>query len=134
MNPLTPQTKTWLEMAENDFDFAGDILRRGQRPFYAAHFCHQAVEKLLKAIVQERSGDTPPRTHNFKLLGKAAGLSLNERMENILFSRAPHYLGTRYPEDIQKLYQRYTKEYVTDLFSRTEELFEWLKEQLTSSV
>lgn len=56
---MKPQTKTWLEMAENDLAFAQDIIKRKQRPFYAAHFCHQSIEKLLKAIIQERTGEIP---------------------------------------------------------------------------
>jgi HEPN domain-containing protein len=130
---MKPQTETWLEMAENDLAFAREVLQHGQRPFYAAHFCHQSVEKLLKAIVQERSEDTPPRTHNFTILIKHAGIDLPPEKEEILLSLAPHYLATRYPEDISRLYRQYTDDYVRNLLSRTEELFSWLKTGLTSS-
>jgi HEPN domain-containing protein len=129
---MRSQTLTWLEMAENDFAFAKEVLRNGQRPFYAAHFCHQSVEKLLKAIVQERTGSTPPRTHNFTALSRHGGIDLPPEMEEILLSLAPHYLATRYPEDISRLYQQYTDDYVRRLLSRTEELFSWLKNRLTS--
>jgi len=129
---LKSQTRTWIEMAENDLDFARDILRHHQRPFYSAHFCHQAIEKMLKAIVQERTGEVPPRTHNFNLLCKNAGLVLPEDMADILHSLSPHYIGTRYPEDIQKLYRKYTEEYVSGMFNRTETLYKWLKQLLMS--
>ncbi|MFA4973428.1 MAG: HEPN domain-containing protein [bacterium] len=129
---MKPQTKTWLEMAQNDLDFARDVLRNKQRPFYAAHFCHQAVEKILKALVQERTSEVPPRTHNFTLLSRHAGLDLPANMSDVLLSLAPHYLGTRYPEDIQNLYRQYTEEYVKGLFDRTEVLFKWLKNVLIS--
>jgi HEPN domain-containing protein len=119
-------------MAENDLDFARDILRHRQRPFYAAHFCHQSIEKVLKAVVQERTGEVPPRTHNFSMLCKAAALALPEDMADILHSLSPHYLGTRYPEDIQNLYRQYTEEHVAALLGRTEALFQWLKSCLTS--
>jgi len=119
---LTPQTKTWLEMVENDLDFARGILRHRQRPFYAAHFCHQAVEKVLKAIVQQRTGEPPPRTHHFHFLCKSAGIDLPQEMADILHSLSPHYLGTRYPEDIHNLYRQYSEEFVTGLLERTEAL------------
>jgi len=127
---MKTQTKTWLEMAQNDLDFARDILKNKQRPFYAAHFCHQAVEKILKAIIQERTDETPPKTHNFNLLCKHTGLNLPDEMQKNLFSLAPHYLGTRYPEDINKLYKQYDLQFVQNLFGRTEELFKWLKNTL----
>lgn len=129
---MKAQTKTWLEMAENDLAFAQDIIKRKQRPFYAAHFCHQSVEKILKAIIQERTNEMPPKTHNFNLLSKHANLKLPADMESILLSLAPHYLGTRYPEDISKLYQQYTFDYVKQILERTEALFAWLKNTLTS--
>jgi HEPN domain-containing protein len=129
---LKPQTKTWLEMAQNDLDFARDILRNKQRPFYAAHFCHQSIEKILKAVVQERTGEVPPRTHNFNILSKNAGLNLPDYISDILLSLAPHYLGTRYPEDIQNLYRQYTEEYVQEMFGNTETLFQWLQNVLMS--
>jgi HEPN domain-containing protein len=119
-------------MAQNDLDFANDILRNKQRPFYAAHFCHQAIEKILKALVQERTGEVPPKTHNFTLLRKHAGLKLPAEMSDMLLTLSPHYLGTRYPEDIQNLYRQYTDEYVKELFDKTEALFQWLKSVLTS--
>lgn len=53
-------------------------------------------------------------------------------MESVLLSLSPHYLGTRYPEDISKLYQQYTFDYVKKILERTEALFEWLKNTLTS--
>lgn len=130
---MKKQTKTWLEMAQNDLDFARDILHRGQRPFYAAHFCHQAIEKILKAIIQERTGETPPRIHNFSLLRERAGITLPEEKEQALLSLAPHYLSTRYPEDINELYRHYTPDVVRDLFQRTEELFQWFKDILSTS-
>lgn len=124
---MRPQTETWLELAKNDLDFARDILKNKKRQYYAAHFCHQAIEKILKAIVQEKTGTTPPKVHNFNILCEAAGLVLPPDIKDILLSLSPHYLGTRYPEDISKLYQKYSLKYVQDIFKRTEELFKWLE-------
>jgi len=129
---MKPQTKTWLEMAENDLAFAQDIIKHKQRPFYAVHFCHQSIEKILKAIIQERTNEMPPKTHNFNLLCKHAGLKLPPDIEQSLFSLAPHYLGTRYPEDISKLYRQYTFDYAKQILERTEALFAWLKNTLKS--
>ena len=128
---MDKKTQTWLEMARNDLAFAATIIKNKQRPFYAAHFCHQAVEKILKAFVQHRTGEAPPRTHNFKILCEVAKLDLPDDKKEFLQRLAPNYIGTRYPEDIEELYKQYTEDYVKRLFSQTEELFTWLEPRLT---
>lgn len=75
---MDKKTQTWLEIAENDLEFAEQILKNRQRPYYAVHFCHQAVEKI---------------------------------------DLAPHYLGTKYPEDLAKFYRQYSIAFVENLFA-----------------
>ena len=65
---MKKKTKTWLELATNDLKLAEELLSRKGRVYYAAHFCHQAIEKLLKAIIAERTDEIPFPTHNFKIL------------------------------------------------------------------
>lgn len=129
---MKEKATTWLELAENDLEFARGILRGGQRPHYAVHYCHQAIEKLLKAIVQERSSEDPKRTHNFKTLCQQAKLKLPENIEAFLVRLSPHYLASRYPEDMKKFYALYTTAYAAKLLQETERSFAWLRGQLTS--
>ena len=101
--------------------------KRG-RAYYAAHFCHQAIEKMLKAVIAEKTDKIPLPTHNFKLLLDQAKLhDFPEKGKEFIFSMMPHYIGTKYPEDIVRLYQRYTKTFVTKLYQNTQEIFKWLK-------
>lgn len=65
---MKKKTKTWLELATNDLKLAEELLSRKGRVYYAAHFCHQAIEKMLKAIIAERTNEIPLPTHNFKIL------------------------------------------------------------------
>lgn len=65
---MTNKTKTWLELATNDLALAQELLDRKKNVYYAAHYCHQAVEKLLKAIISQRTARIPFPTHNFKIL------------------------------------------------------------------
>lgn len=121
------KTQTWFEMAKDDLEFARDILAARKRPHYAAHFCHQTIEKLLKAIVQKRTNSTPMPTHNFKTLCSQAGLELPPDKMQWLFDLAPHYLGARYPEDLFQLQKKYTQEFSQRLFNETKEFFRWLE-------
>lgn len=99
------KTQTWMELAENDLEFAEQILRNRQRPYYACNECHQAIEKILKAVIQERSGEIPPRTHNLPMLAKVSGLEFSDGHRRFLLQLNPHYMGTRYPDDAALLYR-----------------------------
>lgn len=129
---MKEKTKTWLEIAENDLEFAQSILKHNQRPYYAVHFCHQAIEKILKGIVQEYTSETPKLTHNFKALCEQGPIELSPKIESFLIKLAPHYLASKYPDDLQALYKKYSEEYVQNLLQETKEAFQWFKNYLTS--
>jgi HEPN domain-containing protein len=124
---MDSKTQTWLTLAQEDLDFAQDILKNGRRPHYAAHFCHQSIEKLLKAIVQAMTQETPIPTHNFKTLCKQASLELPPTRMEWLLNLAPHYLGTRYPEDLFELRKQYSQQVSETLHQETKEFFTWLR-------
>lgn len=70
-------------------------------------------------------------THNFNLLLNQAGFKdIPENKKKMIFSLTPHYIGTKYPEDIANLYKLYTKAFVQRLYKQTEEVFRWLKNYL----
>lgn len=129
---MKEKTKTWLELAENDLEFSEKILQNNNRPYYAIHFCHQAIEKLLKAIVQECTDEAPKRTHNFKMLWEQAEIALTEDQKLQLLALMPHYIGTKYPEDVRDLHRTYTPEFVNKTLINTKEIFQWLKNYLIS--
>ncbi len=115
----------------NDLEFAENILKNNNRPYYSIHFCHQAIEKLLKAIVQEHTPESPKRTHNFKMLWEQAHIPLSDDQKLQLLALMPHYLGTKYPEDVRDLHRTYTPEFVKKTLNTTKELFQCLKNYLT---
>jgi HEPN domain-containing protein len=128
---MKERTRTWLELASNDLSLAKELSRRKHKVYYSAHFCHQAIEKLLKAIISERTDKIPLPTHNFKILLDQAGLKdIADDKKKFLLSLTPHYIGTKYPEDVAKLYKEYTKDFVRALCKNTEEAFRWLKAYL----
>ena len=124
------KTKTWFELARNDLKFAESILKNKNRPHYAVHFCHQAIEKILKAIITEKTTKYPPRTHNLQILYQQTGIELPVDMQKFLYTLSPHYLATKYPEDITKLYKAYNQRYGIKTLNQTKELFKWLKQHL----
>ena len=115
-------------LASNDLSLAKELVSKSGRAYYSAHFCHQAIEKLLKGVICELTDEIPFPTHNFKLLLDQAKLKdIPQDKKEFIFGLTPHYIGTKYPEDIAKLYKQYTKDYVAKLHEKTQEVFKWLK-------
>lgn len=129
---MKEKSKNWLELADSDLEFAKNIFSNKNRLHYAVHFCHQALEKILKAIIQEYTDEFPRYTHNFKILWEQGKIPLDEDQKLKLLNILPHYIGTKYPEDIRKLHQTYSEKFVHKIINDTEELFQWLKDYLLS--
>ena len=96
---MTPETAQWVRYAEEDWQVANEVA--GRRPPHrnaACFHCQQAVEKYLKALLQEL-GLAVPRTHNIKqlidlLVPHEATLSRFRRSGGSLTKYAVEY---RYP-------------------------------------
>ena len=62
----------WLAYAEADRQAAEHLLESGDYMACAFH-CHQAVEKLLKAIIVAETQKRPPYLHSLRLLLEQIG-------------------------------------------------------------
>lgn len=123
---MKPKTFAWVKIADNDLAVARDNFRDGHFA-HAAYLCHQTVEKYLKAVVQELTNEIPPHTHNFNVLLETAGIKIYEEIEEKILRLAPHYIPTRYPEELEKLQEQYTHEATEKYINDTEEIILWLK-------
>ena len=81
-----------VRISKKDFDFARILLKDKERLYYCVHFCHQAIEKLLKAVIQEYTDKIPLRTHNLPKLLKQGGLKSPKEKEEFLLTLNPHYV------------------------------------------
>ena len=97
MNDLTAE---WIAKAEGDYATAGRELRARRRPNYDAVCFHaqQAVEKYLKAFLQEQGVDFP-KTHNLiELLQLVVPLDASFELQRDLLIRLERYaVRYRYP-------------------------------------
>ena len=108
---MKQKIKTWLTLAKNDLSLAKDLLGKKGRAYYAAHFCHQSIEKMLKAVISEKTDKIPLPTHNFKILLDQSGLrDIPEKIKEFIFSMTPHYrheISRRHCQAIQELYKEF---------------------------
>ena len=123
--------KNWLDSARYDLEAARDMLEAGRYP-YTVFFCHLAVEKALKAKVQEVTGKTPPRIHDLIVLLKLSKLTLPPELIDFVGKLSGASTATRYPSDLSELLQTYTREAARVYLEQTERLVEWIARHLKS--
>jgi HEPN domain-containing protein len=100
------------------------------RHLYVLFCCQQAVEKMLKALVAERSKELPPRIHNLVRLADAAALEMSDEQADLLRELSAYYLQTRYPEEISDLGSQVKENEARRVLDQTEEIVRWLSSML----
>lgn len=121
------ETREWVEIAEGDLKAARLMLEGEFCPQRVFH-CHEAVEKILKGLwIEHTSQGVPPKIHDLPALAKQAGLRLSRQQTEFLGKLAEQYLPTRYGDAVVE----YPRKVAEDYYRQTEELFSWLRQQLS---
>jgi HEPN domain-containing protein len=119
-----------LKIAEADLRVAKIMLREHEPMAFIFHL-HAAIEKILKAIVEE-SGSTPPKIHNLRQLAiDSCHLKLDNHNEEVLIKLNESFIDSRYPTDIKEFDDMYSKIECEKLFKEVEVTFKWLKSLLS---
>ena len=124
---MRKDTENFLLSSEYDFTTAQHMLKTG-RYVYVVFMCHIAIEKLLKAVVAEITGRTPPKTHNLIYLVKLANLSIPQELFDFVAKINNSSVVTRYPEDFKILITSYPEEIVREYLENTEKVLTWLRQ------
>lgn len=119
----------WLKQAVYDLETA-EAMFATKRYIYSVFMCHLSVEKLLKAIYAKELKEDPPKIHDLIYLVKKVQLELPHKHQECIKNLNELSVPTRYPEELEKLLEQYTKERTENLLNQTKELFQWLKERL----
>jgi len=126
---MRKEVKNWLDSAKYDLETAEHMFTTG-RYVYTIFMCHLALEKILKAKVQEITGRIPPKTHNLRYLVNLSKLEVPEDIFEFLSKLSDVSIPTRYPKDFSKLIESYNKEVATEYLRTSREVFEWIKRLL----
>ena len=127
MIDIQKQVDYWRDSALDDWLVANELVQNG-RYRHGLFFAQLALEKILKAIVCERTRDLAPRIHNLVRLAEIASLQLSPKQIDILAEMNSFNIEGRYPDALMSLP---TNEEVLDYTNRAEEVFLWLKSQLS---
>ena len=60
---MADRAREWLKQADYAMETA-DVMFAAGRHFYAVFMCHLSLEKALKGVLEERTGEMPPRIHS----------------------------------------------------------------------
>lgn len=122
--------KNWLDSAQYDLETAEHMFKTG-RYIYTVFMCHLALEKILKAKIEEITGKVPPRTHDLEYLTELAKLSPDEDKEKFIAEITNLSVVTRYPRDFQRILKEFSQKRTELVLKKTKEVFEWIKKSIT---
>ena len=137
---ITDKTKKWLERVDYDLQTADAMLNTG-RYIYAIFMCQQAIEKVMKAFINNLGKDVFP-IHNLRRLAENAGIidDLTEEHLIKLDFLSQYYISAkgwwasgsnaRYKEDIAELSKGITKNFSADIIIFTKELTKWIIQKM----
>jgi HEPN domain-containing protein len=92
-------TKEWLEAASLDIESSGYLLQDERLTGHVAFHAQQAIEKSLKALIEE-SGDRIPKIHSLSKLFDSCSKYIDFQFDDdLIIALDSLYLESRYPGD-----------------------------------
>lgn len=121
----------WIEYAEGDLEAAEILLEhpKSDRSWQMVMFhCHEAVEKLLKAVLIKKEKEVK-KIHDLNRLYELTGIELPEEHRAYIEELEPYYPGQRYPDlPVRSRGQRFDKLVADYHVKKTKNLFLWVKQ------
>ena len=126
---MDEDVRNWVTISEYDLGTAEDLLA-AERYVYVLFACQQALEKILKALIADHSGEMPRRIHGLVELAMDADVEINQEQKIILSDLTLYYIETRYPTQFSALEEDIDKEVATRIVEQTKEMWKWLEAKL----
>jgi len=126
---MLAEAAEWLTQSEYDLDTA-EILFASGRYLYAIFMCHLAVEKALKALTVEKTGKTPPKTHNLINLMKLSESVLTDDQRKFVSRLSLAGIVTRYPEELKQAINDYPPSITRHYLDTAKGVIKCLRQQI----
>jgi len=123
------QVRYWRESSAEDFRIAELLFERG---YYSQSlfFCHLSVEKLLKALVMEKTQDYAPYTHDLLRLVEAADVEADETKNTLLQEMFTFNIAGRYEDVKLAFHKKYNNREIAERWTgHTKDVLQWLNEK-----
>lgn len=121
----------WMDFANEDLTGASELLKV-KRYLLALFHCHQAIEKLLKAVYISKISKDYPYVHDLPRLYRELDgrIELKKEFLTLCEKLNPFYIKARYPTYKEKISSMITPTNAVDLFLKTEEFYKWLEKEM----
>ncbi|MBI5789018.1 MAG: HEPN domain-containing protein [Candidatus Schekmanbacteria bacterium] len=116
----------WLKTSEDDIRVAQHLYEAKDYP-QALFFGHLFLEKILKALVVQATGEHAPGIHKLLRLANLAGLELTESQKEFLLKVTAYNIEGRYPDELLSVKDKYSETYCREELNKIKELVQWLK-------
>ena len=128
---MSDKVEYWLDLCDDDLITARALLEK-ERLLHMGFFCHMIVEKSLKAVVADRTGEIPPKIHDLQKLAARGGIfdDLSDEQFALIDKLKPLQIETRYPEYKERIADTLTVELCKQILAGTEDFLCWIKQQL----
>ena len=120
----------WIKGSHEDYKTA-QVLFASDRYAHSLFFCHLAIEKLLKALVVQKTKEHAPYEHNLLKLSELTGVSFTKQQLDTMDEINTFNIKGRYDDYKFEFYKRATKEYAEENLIHTSTLYLWLQKHLT---
>jgi len=123
----------WTKISDDDLEVAETMLKNNHR-LYTGFMCHQTLEKIFKAGYQKIKNETPPYTHNLIRLAELAGFYdlFSDEQKSFLSTVNSFNIEARYPDYKNQIAQSLTNERCKEIFVQTQQMQQWIKEEILS--
>lgn len=122
------EIELWWKQSEADFDTANKNFQVGCY-YSSVFFCQQSLEKGLKALFILKKGESSGTTHSLIFLSTET--KVPSKFLSFLRSITSEYINTRYPDIGDSApYERYDKQIAEETINKTEEVIEWIRNQI----
>ena len=122
---MTTDSDEWFRQAQYDIGTAESLIVAGRYP-PVIFFCHLALEKALKAHYVEKYNDIPEKTHSLVFLVDLLELDPPPHLLDSLIIINRLGITGRYPHNLEKVLEQYTKAQTQKLVNETQEILTWL--------
>ena len=124
---MREETAEWLASAAEDLTAAQVLFDAGQYHAMALH-AQQTVEKSLKGLLVERTGELPARTHDLRRIGAEVGVPAEMLVR--LVELYAYYLAGRYPGTAHGDAQVRAMQEATAALATAREALDWTRARL----
>lgn len=125
---MREETTEWLASATEDLAAAQVLYDAAQYHAMALH-AQQSVEKALKGLLVERTGELPARTHDLRRIGAEVGVPAE--MLARLVELYAYYLAGRYPGTAHGDAQVRAMQEATAALATAREALAWTHDRLS---